>query len=267
MQLVVGVGRVLLAVLALIVGALLILLIGWLPVRIRGCRPAAWVAVGLARLFLFLFHIKVLCPEVASLQVHRGFIFPNHDSYLDILVLSSITPVRFLSMAAVRNYPLIGMMAAAIGTVFVDREDAASRKAARSSLAATLRYEPHPPIVVFPEGKIQPGDAVLPFRYGAFALACENQVAYLPCALRYRPWELVTWHHSESLVTALWRLACARQPLYAELMPLPVVAPAPGADPAQLAETARQAIERAIAANGKKEYSHDNAHLSHQNMG
>jgi 1-acyl-sn-glycerol-3-phosphate acyltransferase len=249
MQSVLGLGRVLIATVALLLGALMILLIGWLPVRIGGCRPAAWVVVGLARLFVILFHIKVVCPEAARLQAHRGFIFPNHDSYLDILVLLSITPVRFLSMAAVRTYPVIGGMAAAIGTVFVDREDSASRKAARSSLAASLRQEPHPPIVVFPEGKIQPGDEVLPFRYGAFALACENQIAYLPCALRYRPLDLVTWNHGESLVTALWRLACAGQPLYAELMPLPAFAPATDADPTALANTARLAIERAIASN------------------
>lgn len=267
MQQLVGIGRVLLALLALILGALVILLIGWLPVRIGGCRPAAWVSMGLARIFVALFHLKVICPDVASLRAHRGFIFPNHDSYLDILVLLSITPVRFLSMAAVRTYPLIGGMAAAIGTVFVDRENAASRKAARSSLAATLRQEPHPPIVVFPEGKIEPGDAVLPFRYGAFALACENQVAYLPCALRYRPLDLVTWNHGESLVAALWRLACARQPLYAELLPLPVVTPAAEADPAQLAETARQAIESAIASSSQQQYYHDHTRLSHQNVG
>jgi 1-acyl-sn-glycerol-3-phosphate acyltransferase len=262
MQQLLGIGRVSLALLALIIGALAILLVGWLPLRVRGCRPAAWVTVGLARLFMTLFHIKVVCPEAARLQAHRGFIFPNHDSYLDILVLLSITPVRFLAMSAVRNYPLIGSMAAAIGTVFVDREDSASRKAARSSLATSLRQEPHPPIVVFPEGKIQPGDAVLPFRYGAFALACENQAAYLPCALRYRPVTLVTWNHGESLVTALWRLACARHPLYAELLPLPAVAPAAEADPATLADAARRAIERAIATNGTKPTYSTNAQLA-----
>lgn len=241
-----GAVRMVLALLALVTGAVVILLIGWWPGRIRHCRPAGWVAVGLSRLIVWLFHIKVVCQAPEKLANHQGFLFANHDSFIDIVVLLSILPLRFLSMAEVRSYPLIGLIAAAIGTVFVQREDKNSRTAARSALVTALRQESHPPLVIFPEGKLAPGDEVLPFRFGAFALACENQIAFLPCALRYRPTDLTPWAHGEGLALAVWRLAQADRPLYAEVIPLSLVQPQPTDDPERLAGATRQAIAKAI---------------------
>lgn len=242
-----GVGRMALALVTLVVGLVVVLAIGWWPGRIRGCRPAAWVAVGMSRMFATLFHIKVICHDREKLVKHRGFLFPNHDSFIDIIVLLSVMPFRFLSMAEVRSYPLIGLLAAAIGTVFVQREDKNSRSAARSALLTSLQEEPQPPIVVFPEGKIAPGDPLLPFRHGSFVLACENQIAFLPCALRYRPADLTPWAHGEGIGVAVWQLAQAGRSLYAEVIPLEPVQPQPEDDPAQLALAARQAIAATIA--------------------
>jgi 1-acyl-sn-glycerol-3-phosphate acyltransferase len=238
-----------LVLLTLVVGVGVILLVGWWPGRIRHCRPAGWVAVGMSRIFVWLFHIKVVFQAQEKLASHHGFLFANHDSFVDIMVLLSLMPFRFLSMAEVHSYPLIGLIAAAIGTVFVQRADKNSRTEARSALVTSLRQEPHPPLVVFPEGKLAPGDEVLPFRFGAFALACENQIAFLPCALRYRPADLTPWAHGEGLALAVWRLAQAGQPLYAEVIPLSPVQPQPTDDPEQLAVTTRQAIAAAIGAS------------------
>jgi 1-acyl-sn-glycerol-3-phosphate acyltransferase len=175
-------------------------------------------------------------------------ILPNHVSLLDTLALLSVTPVRFLGAAEILAYPVIGWIAASIGTVFVARTDRQSRQRARSDIVAALHADPYPPIVLFPEGRLGPGDRLYPFRYGAFALAVEHGVAYLPCALRYRPLAVARWHGAagEELWPAAWRLACHTGPVLAEVMPLVQVLPEGDADPAQLAAGAQTAIAAAL---------------------
>src|SRR5690606_35003773 len=131
------------------------------------------------------------------------FIFPNHVSYVDVMVIAAITPVRFLAKAEVRRMPLIGQLAKAIGCVFVDRSDKASRQAARQSLARLRHF---PAIALYPEGKRGPGDALLPFRYGAFELVTDVGAAFLPCIISYNRLDVAIWHRGESILRALWRL-------------------------------------------------------------
>jgi 1-acyl-sn-glycerol-3-phosphate acyltransferase len=135
-----------------------------------------------------------------------------------------------------------------IDTVFVARHDQQSRKQARAAIAAAMQTAPYPPLVIFPEGRLGPGDRLLRFRLGAFAVAAEQGLAYVPCALRYRPLELVVWRggEGEKLWTAAWRLACSPQPVLAEVLPLDIVMPGPQDDPQGLAEAARGAIAVAL---------------------
>ncbi|MFN8488962.1 MAG: 1-acyl-sn-glycerol-3-phosphate acyltransferase [Caldilineaceae bacterium] len=245
MQQILGILRLAVALVVLIVGALLVLLACLWPWRVQKCRPAAWVTVWLARGFCRLFNLRVHCAEPAKLRQHRGLIFPNHLSYLDIIVLLSITPVRFLSMAAVRDYPLIGWIAHAIGTVFVVREDENSRQQARTAIVQSLASEPEPPLVLFPEGKIGQGAELLPFRHGAFEIAIEHGIAFLPCGLRYTPLRIAAWHNGH-LLTPLWQLAQFPGPLQVEVLPLTGMKPPVNADPGQMAEAIRQAMAQAL---------------------
>lgn len=241
-----GIIRLLMALIALIVGALLVLVACLWPWRVQRCRPAAWVTVWLARCFNRIFAIQVICPDAAKLRGHQGLIFPNHLSYLDIITLMSLMPVRFLSMAAVRNYPLIGWIAHAIGTVFVVREDENSRQQARAAIVDSFAKEPDPPLVLFPEGKIGKGDQLLPFRHGAFEIAVENSITFLPCVIRYRPLEVAAWHNG-SLFTPVWQLARFSGSLRVEVIPLEAVQPGIEDDPVQLVAMTQQTMQKVFS--------------------
>jgi len=240
-----GLARLVLTAVVLGTGVLIVLVAGLLPLRIRRRRPAAWVAMGMARLFNRLYNIQVVCPAPTTLRHHRGFIFPNHLSFLDVVVLQSLMPTRFLSMAAVRNYPLIGWLAVAIGTIFVVREDDQSRRQARDAIVQSYQQEADPPIVLFPEGKLGPGDRLLPFRHGAFEMAVEHGIAFVPCVLKYTPLAVALWR-SGTIVGAVWQLAQMQTPLRVEVTPLAVVQPQPGDDPVVLAQATQQAMEKAF---------------------
>ena len=236
--------RLIMAGLAMLVGSVGILVCRLGPVRVRGVRPANWVVVGLARVLCGIFRVRVVCSSPERLAAAAGLVFPNHLSLLDPLVLLAVAPMRFVSAVEVLNYPVIGWMAKTIGTVFVRRSDPDARKAARTEIATVLQGEPRPPIVLFPEGRLGPGHALYPLRYGAFAVAAAGNIPYVPCGLRYRPVEVAIWRGGlgESLWSAVWRLARHGAPVQAEVLPLPVQAPPPDADAAQMAQQAQAAL-------------------------
>jgi 1-acyl-sn-glycerol-3-phosphate acyltransferase len=248
MRLLLGLVRFWLALMVLVLGVTVVLLVGWLPWRPQNRRPAAWIAVGLSRLFCWIFNVRVLCPQLTMVWRHRGFLFANHQTYLDALTLLSVMPVRFLAAAEVRRYPLVGWIASAIGTVFVDRDDRRSRKEARNALGESFQRELDPPLVLFPEGRLGPGDQILPFRYGAFELALQHQLPFLLCAIRYRPVDIAIWRAAgdELLLAAAWRLAQYPGPVYVDVLPITVITPPPHANAEQLAEAAQLTIRQTL---------------------
>ena len=90
-----------------------------------------------------------------------AFIF-NHVSYLDIIALSARDPVIFVAKKEVESWPVIGWVAAAAGTLFIDR----SRRAdvARVSAQMSRVVAQGVRVCIFPEGTSSDGRQVLPFR-------------------------------------------------------------------------------------------------------
>lgn len=227
-----GVLRLIIFIFLLITVTLLVLLTAWLPIRRKGARLSAWLLVPVCRLLLLLFNVKFTAPEATRIAQHDGFIFPNHLSFLDIILLLTVFPVRFLSKAEIANWPLFGWIARGIDTVFVDREDKSSREQARAALAHIRTF---PAVVLFPEGGIyQPPTELKPFRYGAFEIAKAGSIPFIPAVFIYDPIDIVFWR-DEPLLTAVWRFATRPEPIKARLYLLHTVQPTPEDDPRQLA--------------------------------
>lgn len=223
--------RITLCSLLLIGLAWAVLVTGWIPWRRRGLPLVRWLPTYTARLVLRIMDVTPVWRERERFVDHHGFIFPNHPSYLDILIMVSLQPVRFLAKAEIRKWPVLGYVAAAVGTVFVQREDQTSRAAARSALARMKRY---PPLVIFPEGAIGPPDRIQPFRYGAFEVAVQGNVPILPCFIHYEEPGIVHWGE-ESLFQAVWRLAGHSGGITATVYPLRTITPTATEDARQLA--------------------------------
>ena len=207
----VGATLVLAAVGTVVLGAAA--LVPWPRGRVR---PAEWAAVGVARACLAIAGVRRETAGLGALRAHDGFVFFNHLSYLDPVVLVAAAPVRFLSTAGVRRLPFVGPMARALGTIFVDRGRGASRSAARDALRAAVHASPVP-VALAPEGRIGPGPDVLPFRHGAFEVAADADAPVLLVALRYRPHPFVVWQDGEWVLRAYWRLCARTGPLTASL--------------------------------------------------
>ena len=211
----------------------------FVPFKIKGYRPSLLVLGIFVRILLRTLSVQVHCPDETALRRFSGFIFPNHVSYMDILVLLAITPVSFLAKDEVRKMPLIGWIAKAIGCVFVERSSKESRQAARHSLSRMAYF---PPIVLYPEGKRGDGTKLLPFRYGAFEIVTDVGAEVLPCTITYDRLDKAIWKRKENIGRALWRLATYSQPITAQITILEPFQPDPGADPVNLSESLHETM-------------------------
>jgi 1-acyl-sn-glycerol-3-phosphate acyltransferase len=91
-----------------------------------------------------------------------GLLASNHLSYLDVLVLSSISAAVFVSKSEVRHWPVFGWLARRAGTLFIER--AKRGDVARVNDEAERLLESGALLVVFPEGTSSDGREVLPFK-------------------------------------------------------------------------------------------------------
>lgn len=232
MNIIRGVLRLITFFIMLISLTLLVLLTAWLPIRLKGVRLSAWLLTPTCKLLLPLFNVQFTALEANRIRQHDGYIFPNHLSFLDIILLVSIFPVRFLSKAEIAHWPFIGWIARAVDTVFVNREDKTSRERARDAL---VQLHTFPAVTLFPEGGIYlPATELKPFRYGAFEIAQSGGKPFIPAVFIYDPLDIVFWA-DEPLLTAVWRFASRPEPINARLFLLRTVQPTPEDDPRQLA--------------------------------
>ena len=236
---VVGGLRIAAALVTLVVGTAGVLASSAVPIRLRGTRLSLWATAWTARALLVCFGVELAVEDRAALRAHRGFVFFNHFSWIDPVVLMAATPVRFLAAAGVQRLPLIGWVGRAVGTIFVNRGDGASREAARGGLREAVTRS-RTPVALAPEGGIRPGPPVRPFRHGAFEVAAETSQRVLPVALDYAPWPRAAWQDGEALVDAAWRVAARRGPFRARVVPLETLAPTPD----RIAEVASAAEAR-----------------------
>jgi 1-acyl-sn-glycerol-3-phosphate acyltransferase len=235
MRQIVGVLRLGITVLVVLTGAFLVLIASLLRLQHRGAPVALWVCTLAARIAMLPFNIRFHCSDPQRLITHSGLIFPNHITLWDILMLLHVAPMRFLSNIGNKTIPVIGWIASAIGTVWIDQGDRKSRRDARKSIEAAPKF---PPIVMFVEGGIGPAGELRPFRHGAFEIARDCQTPFLPVVIRYSHAKSFEWLEGEPFHKVFWKIACTPGPIIGEVLPLEPVLPAADADiPSLVAQT------------------------------
>ena len=95
----------------------------------------------------------------------------NHVSWLDVVVLLAHLPARMLAKREVRGWPVVGRLAVAMGTVFIDRDRPRTLPARVAAVAGALRDGGV--VVAFPEGTTWCGRTGGPLRPAVFQAAVE----------------------------------------------------------------------------------------------
>ena len=89
-------------------------------------------------------------------------ILANHASWLDIVVITALTPAVFIAKKEVASWPLFGWLAKLQRSVFIDRERRHKTGAATREIADRLLGGDA--VVLFAEGTSSDGNRILPFR-------------------------------------------------------------------------------------------------------
>jgi 1-acyl-sn-glycerol-3-phosphate acyltransferase len=144
-----------------------------------------------ARRFPYLYHravthwldirVNIIGEPV---QDRPCLIASNHVSWLDITVLSAVTPLSFIAKKEVNSWPGFGTLARLQRTVFVDRERRQSVGPSRDEMQERLKSGET--LVLFAEGTSSDGRHVRPFRSAYFAAAEIAGVVVQPVTLAYR---------------------------------------------------------------------------------
>lgn len=95
----------------------------------------------------------------------RGAVVANHGSWLDIFTLNATKRVYFVSKSEVANWPGIGWLARATGTVFINRDP---REAKEQKEIFEARLLAGHKLLFFPEGTSTDARRVIPFKSTLF---------------------------------------------------------------------------------------------------
>lgn len=128
-------------------------------------------------------HGEVPPERVPGPGVRGRLLLCNHQGYLDILSVGSLVPMRIVSAAMVRGWPIIGPGAERIGIMFVERTDADSRRGIQEIVRQTLLAGAT--VLNFPEGANFKGPGMAPFKKGLFRAAAGLPVDIVPITIRY----------------------------------------------------------------------------------
>lgn len=236
--------------LTLSIGTVIVLLIGWIKSGGDGKRIGPKIVSLMARMALKIVGVTTTVDRPELLRNHSGFIFSNHTSYMDIVVMMGFEPVRYVAKNEIKRMFFVGRLAWAIGCVFVKREKKESRQAARSTLGQLKSYKPA--IVLYPEGRTAPIGKLQPFRKGAFEIAQEAGISYLPVSMIYSHPHLVDWR-SVPFFTALWNIMSRDYTLVARMVVHDPVTPTAEDDPAELCDATRSEMLHILSTEGNYE--------------
>ncbi|GAB3250984.1 lysophospholipid acyltransferase family protein [Chitinimonas naiadis] len=199
----------LLAIIDFLLLTLLLLLLSCLPRR------------AVAGVFPLLFHAWCRCFVRAlgvRLRLHQHYcgtlperyvLIANHPSLFEDIGIPALFPVRSLAKAEVANWWILGRVAVAARTLFVNRESSASRKAATQALIDAAKQGDR--LALYPEGGCKGRRVGSRFFNGAFIASFESGVPLLPVFLHYQAQETFEWAE-QHLLLKLWQIASARNP-------------------------------------------------------
>ncbi|MGO4760914.1 lysophospholipid acyltransferase family protein [Cupriavidus sp. 2KB_3] len=152
----------------------------WASVAMRERLIRNW-----SRKLLKLCGVEVEVQGLAPGQAApRGaMMVANHISWLDIYVIHSWHPARFVAKSEIRSWPVVGWLCEKTGTIFIER--GRKRDAHRVLHHITEVMRDGDLVCVFPEGTTTDGTEVLPFHANLMQAPVSGGLPVQPVGLRY----------------------------------------------------------------------------------
>ncbi len=142
-------------------------------------RRALW-QMRFAKRLLRMLRLEVVAK---GMPPEGSFIAANHQGYVDILVMASITPQVFLSKKSVGDWAVIGRFVKMAGTLFIDRSRRSEVSKQEEGFAQAIEQKVG--MTVYLEGTSTDGSEVLPFKSSLLQPVVTNQWGVTPAFIQY----------------------------------------------------------------------------------
>lgn len=173
----------------------------------QGMRVQAWAMALLGHLGIAL-QVRGPVPRQGPV-----LLVANHLSWLDIVVIHAAGHCRFVSKSDVQGWPLIGALATAAGTLYIERSTRRDALRVVHQMADALRAGEV--LAVFPEGTTGDGRTLLPFHANLLQAAVSAPAPVQPVGLRFIDAATgdttcaPSYIGDETLLGSIWRTVCA----------------------------------------------------------
>ena len=137
-----------------------------------------WWSAKLLRILNISTRVEGEPPPPAA-----AMIVANHVSWVDIFLISSVRPTRFVAKSEIRGWPIAGWIADRAGTLFIRRDQ--MRDMARIDARVREVLAEGDCVGLFPEGITTEGDELRKFHSSLFEPAVANGARVHPVAIRY----------------------------------------------------------------------------------
>ena len=107
----------------------------------------------------------------------------NHVSWLDIFLIQSVLPVRFVAKTETRSWPFVGWLSEKAGTLFIHQSRL--RETHRINTLVADAMLAGDVFAFFPEGTTTDGSRLLKFHASLLAPALDAGATVQPVAIRY----------------------------------------------------------------------------------
>jgi 1-acyl-sn-glycerol-3-phosphate acyltransferase len=168
-----------------------------------------------SRSLRFIYGIKLIKKHYLG---EIGIYVSPHSSFWDIIILSEIKGF-FVSKKEVLKWPVIGIGARMVRTIFIEREKGVSAINSMKKKALNV-FKTNNSIIVFPEGT-RSYEHMNDLKLGAFHIAYSTNFPIIPVILRYEPKDPIISKAKTSFIKELFfqSLNLKRQSVKLEFLP------------------------------------------------
>lgn len=165
-------------------------LLTWLPWP--GTHPVARLFNAWCRAFVRALDIDLRVHQKNRKHLPQRFILiANHPTAFEDIGIPAVFDVVSLAKTQVQGWFIVGRISKCAGTLFVDRDDPASRHLAVDAMIAAVNGGQN--IALYPEGGCKGRRLFTEFKSGAFEVSLRTGIPILPIFLHYEAQDDFEW--------------------------------------------------------------------------
>jgi 1-acyl-sn-glycerol-3-phosphate acyltransferase len=181
----------------------LMYLLSWLPWR--GMHPVARMFNAWSRAFVRALDIDLRLHQKNLKRLPERFILiANHPAAFEDIGIPALFDVVSLAKLQVQDWFIVGRISKAAGTLFVDRDDPASRHQSIQTMVDAVNAGQN--IALYPEGGCKGRRLFEQFKSGAFEVSIQTGIPIVPIFLHYEAQDDFEWQPPYTLPQKIWHM-------------------------------------------------------------